>query len=121
LLYKIKAVLKRNHEIIEEEAELPEDFGIGKYSFNYKTRILSINNKKQLLSPRESELLKMLSLHMNEVLPRSKALKKIWNEDNYFTTRSMDVFMARVRKYLKEDPNVEIVNIHGNGFIMRVS
>jgi len=122
LLYKIKAVLKRNYEVVEEEEfEMPEEFHIGKYRFNYKLRILSLNNKKQLLSPRESELLKMLCQHFGEVMPRSKALNKIWKEDNYFTTRSMDVFMARVRKYLKEDTNVEIVNIHGNGFILRVS
>ncbi len=119
LLYKIRAVLKRNYEVFEEEIELPDEMSIGNYMFNYKLRILSINNKKQLLSPRESELLKMLCQHMNEVMPRSKALNKIWKEDNYFTTRSMDVFMARVRKYLKEDSNVEIVNIHGNGFILR--
>src|SRR6185437_12587890 len=109
LLYKMKAILKRNHEVFEN-VELPDDFAIGKYIFNHK---------KQLLSPRESELLKILCQHINEVMPRAKALNKIWNEDNYFTTRSMDVFMARIRKYLKDDPNVSIVNIHGNGFILR--
>ena len=118
LLYKMKAILKRNHEVFEE-VELPDDFAIGKYIFTHKLRILSLKTKKQILSPRESELLKMLCVHMNEVMPRSKALNKIWNEDNYFTTRSMDVFVARLRKYLKEDPNVGIVNIHGNGFILR--
>ena len=118
LLYKIKAILKRNHEEIEE-AEFPELFEIGEYRFNYKLRILTINNDKQLLSPRESELLKLLCIHINDVAPRSEALNKIWHEENYFTTRSMDVFIARLRKYLKEDPNVEIVNIHGNGFILR--
>jgi len=118
LLYKMKAILKRNHEVFEE-TELPENFSIGKFNFNHKLRILSLKTKKQLLSPRESELLKLLCIHINEVMPRSKALNKIWNEENYFTTRSMDVFMARLRKYLKADPNVEIVNIHGNGFILR--
>ena len=119
LLYKIKAVLKRNHEPVEE-VELSENFEIGKYTFNHKLRILSFKGRKQTLSPRESELLKSLCMHFNDVTPRSETLNKIWHEDNYFTTRSMDVFMARLRKYLKEDPNVEIVNIHGNGFILRV-
>jgi len=118
LLYKMKAILKRNHEVFEE-VELPDEVVIGKYKFNHKLRLLTLKTKTQLLSPRESELLKMLCIHINEVMPRSKALNKIWNEDNYFTTRSMDVFVARLRKYLKEDPKVGIVNIHGNGFILR--
>jgi len=120
LLYKIKAILKRN---IEEspEPEFPEEFPIGLYAFNYKFRFLEKEGQKQMLSPREADLLKFLCMHFNDIAPRSEALNKIWNEDNYFTTRSMDVFIARLRKYFKEDPRVEIVNIHGNGFILRLS
>jgi two-component system OmpR family response regulator len=118
LLYKIKAILKRNHEEIPEP-ELEENFRIGEYVFNHKLRTLVHYDQKQLLSPREAELLKLLCIHINDVAPRSEALIKIWHEENYFTTRSMDVFMARIRKYLKDDPNVEIVNIHGNGFILK--
>jgi DNA-binding response OmpR family regulator len=73
------------------------------------------------LSPKEAELLKMFCQHINEILPRSEALKKIWLEDNYFTARSMDVFVTKLRKYLRDDPNVEIVNIHGNGFMLKVA
>jgi two-component system OmpR family response regulator len=118
LLYKIKAILKRNHEEVEA-VDIPDNFAIGRYNFNYKLRTLSKNGDKQLLSPREAELLKLLCIHINDVAPRSEALIKIWHEENYFTTRSMDVFIARLRKYLRDDPDVEIVNIHGNGFILK--
>jgi two-component system, OmpR family, response regulator len=120
LLYKIKAILKRHHEG-PEKAEFEDNFKIGEYTFNSRLRSLEWKGEKQLLSPREGALLKMLCLHLNDVTPRSETLIKIWKEDNYFTTRSMDVFIARLRKYLKNDPNVEIANIHGNGFILRVS
>jgi DNA-binding response OmpR family regulator len=67
------------------------------------------------------KLLRLLCQHVNDVLPRAITLKKIWGEDNYFTTRSMDVFIAKLRKYLREDPRVEITNIHGNGFRLQVN
>ena len=70
----------------------------------------------QILSPKENELLKMLSEHKNDVLTREKALKKIWGSDTYFNGRSMDVYIAKLRKFLREDSQIEIVNIHGNGF-----
>ena len=73
-------------------------------------------NEPTKLSPKESELLKMMALYENDLMPRELALTKIWREDNYFTSRSMDVYIAKLRKYLKEDPNVEILNIHGEGF-----
>ena len=71
---------------------------------------------KDKLSPKEAHLLRLFCLHKNEVLSRSVALTQIWEEDNYFTARSMDVFVTKLRKYLKKDDNLEIVNIHGNGF-----
>src|SRR4029077_8471817 len=91
-------------------------FDLGKFHFNPKLRELIIDNKTQTLSPKENELLKMLSEHKNDLLPREKALKKIWGSDTYFNGRSMDVYIAKLRKYLKDDENLEIVNIHGNGF-----
>lgn len=114
LLLKIKAILKRN----EEELRMSENavYNLGAYQFSPKVRELSIKDKKQMLSPKENELLKMLVEYMNELLPREKALKRIWGSDTYFNGRSMDVYIAKLRKYLKEDENVEIVNIHGNGF-----
>ncbi|MBP7184963.1 MAG: winged helix-turn-helix domain-containing protein, partial [Saprospiraceae bacterium] len=72
------------------------------------------------LSPKEAELLKLFCLNKNDVLLRSDALTKIWGDDNYFTARSMDVFVTKLRKYLRKDENIEIVNIHGNGFQLRI-
>ena len=71
---------------------------------------------KKKLSPKENELLRLLALHENDLMPRELALTKIWRDDNYFTSRSMDVYIAKLRKYLKKDENVEILNIHGEGF-----
>jgi two-component system OmpR family response regulator len=114
LLLKIKAILKRNEDM-NKEAENKE-FDLGSYHFNPKLRELSHKGQMQTLSPKENELLKMLSEHMNDLLPREQALKKIWGSDTYFNGRSMDVYIAKLRKYLKDDTNIEIVNIHGNGF-----
>ena len=75
---------------------------------------------KEKLSPKEAQLLRMFAMYMNDILPRSEALNKIWGEDTYFTARSMDVFVTKLRKYLKQDENIEIVNIHGNGFQLLV-
>jgi DNA-binding response OmpR family regulator len=93
-----------------------EEFSVGKYIFNYRLRKLTIDKQTYTLSPKEAGLLNMLCRARDGVLSRSDALIKIWGADNYFTARSMDVFIARLRKYLKEDPAVEIINIHGNGF-----
>ncbi|MGV8945696.1 MAG: response regulator transcription factor [Lutibacter sp.] len=116
LLYKIKAILQRK----ETEENLEEDifeFKIGKFDFNSKLRHLSFDGgETQKLSPKESKLLKLLATHKNDLMSRELALTKIWRDDNYFTSRSMDVYIAKLRKYLKPDPNVEILNIHGEGF-----
>ena len=114
LLLKIKAILKRNEEMHKEEVNA--EFDLGKYHFNPRLRELGANGKVQTLSPKENELLKMLSEYKNDLLPRETALKKIWGSDTYFNGRSMDVYIAKLRKYLKEDDTIEIVNIHGNGF-----
>ncbi len=114
LLHKIKAILKRNEEL-NREAENRE-YDLASYHFNPKLRELSHDGKTQTLSPKENELLKMLCEHMNDLLPREQALKRIWGSDTYFNGRSMDVYIAKLRKYLKDDTNIEIVNIHGNGF-----
>jgi DNA-binding response OmpR family regulator len=114
LLHKIQAILKRNEELNREQENM--QFELGKFHFNPKLRELSIEGRTQTLSPKENELLRMLAEHKNDLLPREKALKKIWGSDTYFNGRSMDVYIAKLRKYLKEDLNLEIVNIHGNGF-----
>ena len=114
LLHKIKAILKRN----EEENRISEniEFDMGRYHFNPKLRQLSHDGNMQTLSPKENDLLKMLAEHKNDLLAREHALKKIWGSDTYFNGRSMDVYIAKLRKYLKDDTDIEIVNIHGNGF-----
>ncbi len=114
LLLKIKAILKRN----EEDNRISDniEFDLGSYHFNPRLRELSHDGKTQTLSPKENDLLKMLAEHKNDLLPRERALKKIWGSDTYFNGRSMDVYIAKLRKYLKDDSNIEIVNIHGNGF-----
>lgn len=114
LLLKIKAILKRNEELHREEVNA--EFDMGKYHFNPRLRELTFDGKVQVLSPKENELLKMLCEYKNDLLSREIALKKIWGSDTYFNGRSMDVYIAKLRKYLKEDGTIEIVNIHGNGF-----
>jgi two-component system, OmpR family, response regulator len=114
LLYKIKAILRRAAE--NGESEEREEFVIGIFLFNARTRTLSSPTSTRILTTREMELLKMLCMAKDQFLMRKDALLKIWGEDSYFTGRSMDVFIARLRKYLKEDENTEIVNIHGDGY-----
>ena len=117
LLYKIKAILQRKESDKSSDSEQFE-FVIGQFFFNSKLRHLSIgeNGEPQKLSPKESKLLRMLAIHKNDLMPRELALTKIWRDDNYFTSRSMDVYIAKLRKYLKSDESVEILNIHGEGF-----
>ncbi|MDA3954586.1 MAG: response regulator transcription factor [Bacteroidales bacterium] len=117
LLYKIKAIIKRNSEPTDDS----HNFSIGKYRFNSELRTLRIKDNSVKLSPKESELLQMLCLHENKILDRDKALNKIWGEDGYFTARSMDVYITKLRKYLKNDPSIEIENIHGSGFILKIT
>jgi DNA-binding response OmpR family regulator len=124
LLYRIQAILKRSQAKADPREEIKE-FNIGKYHFNFPLRILTYTDEsgeqeKDKLSPKEAQLLRMFCMYMNDILPRSEALTKIWGEDNYFTARSMDVFVTKLRKYLKKDSNIEIVNIHGNGFQLLV-
>ena len=116
LLMKIRAIIQRKSSATQAEP-VQFEFNVGKFHLNSKLRFLSIGDEEPVkLSPKENELLKMLILHENDLMPRELALTKIWRDDNYFTSRSMDVYIAKLRKYLKLDPNVEILNIHGEGF-----
>lgn len=119
LLWKISAILKRNTGSPESESD-PGEYQVGKFLFKHRLRTLQLTDQVQILSPKEAALLKMMCTSKEGILSRKDALMKIWNADNYFTTRSMDVFIARLRKYLKADPSIEIINIHGNGFRLLV-
>lgn len=115
LLLRIKAILRRTDNKTIKNSD-QEEFKIGKYKFDYKHQILDLKGVQHKLTTKEAELLKLLCLHANDVLDRNFALKSIWNDDNYFNGRSMDVYIAKLRKYLKEDASVELINVHGKGF-----
>jgi len=115
LLLKINVILKRQMDSIRINDNMTI-VNIGKYTFNYELRTLISPKQEFKLSPKESELLKMLVLYKNNILPRDEALRSIWGDDNYFTTRSMDVYLTKLRKYLQDDPEIEILNVHGSGF-----
>ena len=121
LLAKIKSILSRRVAPTTVESDEME-FAIGDFNLNAKLRLLTYKETDPIkLSPKENQLLRLLALHVNDLMPREKALNKIWRDDNYFTSRSMDVYIAKLRKYLKQDSKVEILNIHGEGFRLVVS
>lgn len=116
LLLKIKSIFKRKKVTLSKN-DSQYLYNFGDFSFNSKLRILEHkDNSSVKLSPKENELLKLLLMHLNDLMPRELALVKIWNDDNYFTSRSMDVYIAKIRKYLQKDNRLEIENIHGEGF-----
>ncbi|MDX2002875.1 MAG: response regulator transcription factor [Chitinophagales bacterium] len=115
---RVEAVLRRSKGI--KASEEKNAFDIGKYHFDYPSQKLQHAGEIQSLTTKEAELLKLLCLNKNRVLEREIALKLIWGNDNYFTGRSMDVFITKLRKYLKEDPSIEIANVHGTGYKLRV-
>jgi len=117
LLYKIKAILKRNNL----DSDYDTNFIIGRYEFNSILRTLTHKNQSFKLSPKEGDLLKLLCQNKNKMLDRDIALNQIWGNDGYFTARSMDVYITKLRKYLKDDPSIEIENIHGTGFILKIN
>lgn len=117
LIFKLKAILKRHSGNPQKESDF---YQIGSYFFDFKLRTIEHDQSKQKLSPKEAELLKMLCDNQNELLPRETALKKIWGDDGYFTARSMDVYLTKLRKLFAEDSSVEIRNIHGSGFMLEI-
>jgi DNA-binding response OmpR family regulator len=117
LILRMENIFKRlpMSEMVEQE-----EFNIGKIHFDNATRVLSVDGTTQKLTTKESELLKMLALNIDRVLEREIALNSVWGTDSYFAGRSMDVYIAKLRKYLKADPAVEILNVHGTGFKLLV-
>jgi DNA-binding response OmpR family regulator len=114
LLARITAVLRRSSDSVEKQEKT--EFEIGKYNFDYKKRVLLFNGENQKLTSKENDLLRLLCLNEGKVLERTYALKAIWEDDTYFNARSMDVYIAKLRKHLKQDEAIEIMNVHGRGF-----
>ncbi|WP_316746516.1 response regulator transcription factor [Pedobacter gandavensis] len=122
LLLRINALLKRvSTKEAVEQAPVETQFQIGDYTFDYTTQLIHYKGQQQKLSTKEAELLQLLCLKKNAVLTREEALLSIWHDDNYFNGRSMDVFLSKLRKYLREDPKVEILNVHGKGYKLLVN
>ena len=119
LLLRIENIFKRVF-VSSQKKIIVEFLTIGKYIFDYPRRALNINGNVRKLTFKESELLRMLAINKNDIVDRSAALDEIWRDNTYFTSRSMDVYITKLRSYLKEDPAVEIVNIHGTGFKLLV-
>lgn len=115
LLVRIKAILRRTASLPQEGEEVTK-FKIGKFEFNYNIQQLSLNGNDHRLTTKENELLFLLIRHKNGLLERNHALSAIWGDANYFNGRSMDVYVAKLRKHLKEDDRLEILNVHGKGF-----
>lgn len=115
LLMRMNAILRRTqgHEKSSPQSSV---FRIGAFVFDHQRQILTLNNHEQKLTAKEADLLNLLCQNANEVLDRSIALKEIWKDDSYFNARSMDVYITKLRKFLKEDPEVELLNVHGIGF-----
>ncbi len=117
LTLRMENIFKR---LPKAEISAQNKFKIGRFDFDNTLRILKIDDHETKLTTKESELLKMLAIYLDRVLEREVALNAVWGTDSYFAGRSMDVYIAKLRKYLKEDPKVEILNIHGTGFKMIV-
>ena len=115
LLMRIEAIVRRAG-IMGTEEEEPDSYNIGKFNFDHRKQLLIFNGSENKLTTKENDLLKLLCKKRNGIMERDKALNQIWGDDNYFNGRSMDVYIAKLRKHLKQDPQVEILNVHGKGF-----
>ena len=115
LILKIEVFLKRSKVVSPQT--LPDVFSVGLFHFDFNQLCLSLKNEEKILTQKEAELLRYLALNPNTVLKREEILKNIWGDDDYFNGRSMDVFISRLRAYLKADASIEIKNVHGVGFI----
>ena len=113
LTFRIEAILRRVKGKKNKESSM---YRLGRFVFDTQKQLLTIDGKQTKLTTKESELLGLLCAHANEILQRDFALKTIWIDDNYFNARSMDVYITKLRKHLKEDDSIEIINIHGKGY-----
>ena len=121
LSLRIKAILKRStSNLSNTSGTINQIYEIGKFTFDSTNLILKSNDSERVLTRKESGLLRLLCVHKNQLLTREVAMEAIWGENDYFIGRSMDVFIAKLRKYLKPDPEVKISNVHGIGFKLQV-
>jgi len=118
LLYKIRAIINRNNQQLTSIENV--SIQLGNYTFDYSKRKLIFNKQEIKLSPKENELLRLLIEKQNNILARELALTKIWEKSDYFSARSMDVYITKLRKYLSQDSSINIENIHGEGYILHV-
>lgn len=116
LLLRINAVLRRAKSSSQDLQSDQKIFEIGQYTFDAESQVLSTNGTDIRLTTKEAQLLKLLCLNFNKTLTRTKALKSIWGDDSYFNARSMDVYIAKLRKHLNKDTNLKILTMHGEGF-----
>ncbi len=116
LVMRIEAILRRVKGKKGKKGKEITMYKIGKFTFDTQKQVLIADDKPEKLTTKESELLSLLCAHVNEILERNFALKTIWIDDNYFNARSMDVYITKLRKHLKDDPSIEIINIHGKGY-----
>ena len=122
LSLRIKAILKRCAILTSNDDEKEANtFNFGKFTFDNSNMVLTFEGEEKRLTSKETGLLRLLCLNINGLLPREVALETIWGDTDYFIGRSMDVFITKLRKYLKEDPNVKIANVHGIGFRLEVT
>ena len=115
LLYRLKAILRRTSQSDSDEQN-SDVFQIGSYTFDANKQVLKKEEEEKKLTTKESELLKLLCTNKNQMLERNYALRTIWEDDSYFNARSMDVYITKLRKYLKDDPSIQIINVHGKGY-----
>lgn len=120
LLLRIKALLRRSSGSATTVASEKEKYKLGDFEFDFTYRELKRGKDIKRITSREADLLRLLCLHQNQILRREDALKQIWGDDSYFNARSMDVFITKLRKYLKDDPKIEIMNVHGTGYKLLV-
>ena len=119
LILRIQAVLRRSKSNHTNPSQT--QFSIGDFLFDYEKNVLLYKKSEQKLTHKESELLRLLCLQINQILDRNTALNQVWSDDSFFSARSMDVYITKLRKYLKSDPRVEILNVHGKGFKLMVN
>lgn len=119
-LLRVEAVLKRTQTVTTEEPENKDVFTINSYSFDYRNFKLTQGDEERKLTKKEAEILRLLCQHQDQVLPRELVLNMVWGDDSYFVGRSLDVFITKLRKYLKGDDKIAITNVHGVGFKLEV-